>query len=223
MTKPMSRLCLVFLSAALFACGKESSPPPASPEPVALSTKEPEPAEPMSPASGTLSPNDETPTTPESEAAPPRAAPALSDPEIAEVLLLANTAEVEQGKLAQKRAKHPKVKSFAAMMIADHDAAKKKLDKLALEPASSSLALDLKSDSENLLASLKGAAAADFDVTYVNAQVDVHRKVLAAINDQLIPSASAPELKSLLQEAQALVSAHLAHAEELKAELSATR
>ena len=52
----------------------------------------------------------------------PVPAPRLSQSQIAMVTELANTAEIEQGKLAQAKAKSAAVKKFAAMMQKDHTA-----------------------------------------------------------------------------------------------------
>jgi putative membrane protein len=215
---------LVLLSTALLHCSKESTPPPASPEPAAtVAPPEPAPtAESMSPASGTTTATVEPTTPPAAEPTAPSAMP-LSDPQIAEVLLLANSAEVEQGKVAQGKAKNARVKKFAAMMVADHGKGKEKLKKLDLKPAESPFSVELKGENESVLSTLKGTSAADFDTKYIDSQVEGHKKVLAAINEKLIPAAADPKLKDLLTEMQKTVDAHLTEAEAIQGELAAAR
>ena len=66
------------------------------------------------------------------EAAAPKVE-ALSDEQIAAITDAANTAEIEQAKLAESKSKDAGVKRFAAMMIAHHGAAKQKQAKLKIK------------------------------------------------------------------------------------------
>jgi putative membrane protein len=176
----------------------------------------------MSPASGSTTPAAEPTTPPAAEPAAPSATP-LSDPQIVEVLDLANSAEIEQAKVAQSKSKNTRVKKFADMMVSHHGKAKEKTKKLDLKPAESPLAVQLKGESENMLSTLKSTPPADFDSKYIDAQVDAHKKVLSTINEQLIPAATDPELKKLLAEMQKTVDSHLTEAEKIQAELASAR
>lgn len=76
------------------------------------------------------------------------ASPKLSEGQIAMVADLANTSEIEQGKLAQSKAKSESVKKFAAMMVKHHTEAKteqaKLFKQLSLTPSQSQTATTLK-------------------------------------------------------------------------------
>jgi putative membrane protein len=194
-----------------------------------LPPPEPMPAEPsMTPASRATpaTPQEEmSPQPAETQAEPAPAEPAaekqaLSDEQIAAVTNAANDAEIEQAKIAQKNAKNPRVKKFAAMMIKDHTQAKQKQKKLlgtiAITPADSSMSTQLESDSQQKLEDLKAVKGADFDRAYMDAQVDAHQKVLDAFDNQLIPETENAEFKALLSEIRPKIAAHLAEAKDIQ-------
>lgn len=147
----------------------------------------------------------------------------LTEAQIALFADLANGSEVEQGKVAQGKAKAPSVKQFAAMMVKHHTEAQqeqaKLFKKLKLTPAESPASTELKADGDKLLASLKAASAADFDRTYINGQVDVHEKVLKAVDEKLLPAAHDAELTDGLRKMRTTVEAHLTQAKTLQGQL----
>jgi putative membrane protein len=56
-----------------------------------------------------------------------------------------------------------------------------------------------------------------FDSTYIENEVAYHRKFLASIDNTMIPRARASELRVLLTTVRPAVAAHLAHAEQVRA------
>ena len=85
----------------------------------------------MTPAAGTATaaPTAEAPPPATAEPQPAAAVPekqTMTDEQIAAMTDAANTAEIDQAKIAQKNAKNQRVKKFAAMMITDHTQAKQK-------------------------------------------------------------------------------------------------
>jgi putative membrane protein len=150
------------------------------------------------------------------EAAAPPKVEALSDEQIAAVTDAANTAEIEQAKLAESKSKDAGVKRFAAMMIAHHGAAKQKQAKLKITPADSSVSTGLQADAASTLDTLKADKGKDFDKAYIAAQVDGHQKVLDTINDKLLPNVKNAELKAYLDEIKPRVEQHLKEAKQLQ-------
>ena len=215
--------CLAALSFALApACAGDQKHVTAEEvrEGEALPPAPPVPAQPASTDSPTA------PTVPggAATAAPPPETPAkeaLTEGQIAKIAELVNTAEVEQGKLAQGKAKSPAVKKFADMMVKHHGDSKqeqaKLFKKLNLTPADSATAASLKADGEATLKTLKEADAASFDAAYAKSQVDGHQKVLDALDAQLLPSAKTPELAEGLRKMRMTVEAHLTEAKQLQA------
>ncbi|MDF3064939.1 MAG: uncharacterized protein K0R38_540 [Polyangiaceae bacterium] len=148
----------------------------------------------------------------------------LSEGQIARIAELVNTAEIDQGKVAQTKAKFPRVKAFAAKMVQHHGHAKAEQAKLAsrlnIRVADSSEAAALKTEGEATLTTLKSTPAADFDVAYIDSQVTGHQKVLAAIDGQLLPSAKTDTVVSALKMGRDAVAAHLEEAKAIQAELA---
>jgi len=161
-------------------------------------------------------------------ASPGTTAPAtqLSEPQIAMITDLANTAEVEQGKLAQSKAKSASVKKFAAMMVKHHTEAKtdqaKLFKQLSLTPAQSEDATVLKDGADRTLGSLRGADGPAFDTAYIDSQVDEHQKVLDTIDQKLLPAAKTEELVSGLKKMRDTVESHLKQAKSIQADLAKT-
>lgn len=142
----------------------------------------------------------------------------LDDAQIAAISDAANTAEVEQAKIAQTKAKNARVKQFAKLMIQHHGQAKvdqqKLVTKLKLSPVENELSGKLREESSTQLAMLQNETQ-NFDRVYIHSQVEAHQKVLDLLDQTLIPSTKDPELLALLQKMRPKVEAHLAEAREI--------
>lgn len=124
-------------------------------------------------------------------------------------------AEVEAGKLAEKKAQHPEVKTFAEMMVKDHTAANAELKQLA-----ATLKLTTADDAslmEQAKAKLLEMRDDSFDKAYANNQVKAHQEAVelyrqAAQSDQA-------KLRDFAQKLLPKLQAHLEQAERLVKEL----
>lgn len=152
------------------------------------------------------------------------AAGKLTDSEIAKIVVTANTAEVDAGKMANQKSTNPEVKSFAEDMIKVHEQSNKDANELAkkshMAPKESSASRELSSDAKQKMTALEKANGKDFDRAYVQSQVDMHKQVLASIDNDLLPNAKNKDLKSMLEKTRPVVAEHLAHAEHLLTSLS---
>ena len=140
------------------------------------------------------------------------AAPAMTDAGIFAMLHAANQGEVDAGKIAEKKATNPAVKSFAHDMVAAHtrmlndgDALAKKLNITPDAAAADSIVAMNTSTAATLSSTPKGAA---FDSAYVNAQVAGHQYVLAKIKTAEGAAQNA-DLKAALTAAEPQVQSHL--------------
>jgi putative membrane protein len=193
--------------------------PPAPPVPA-------QPASTNSPTAPTVPdaavPNEEKRAA-EPVTSPEPARETLSEAQIAKLTDLANTAEIEQAKLAQSRAKQASIKKFASMMVKDHTDAKQEQAKLykrlTLTPSESATAASLKADTDRALDDLKKSDPGGFDAAYVAGQVDAHQKVLDLLDAKLLPSAVSPELAENLRKMRSTVEHHLKEAQTLQASL----
>jgi putative membrane protein len=196
--------------------GNENTTPPTG-QPAGLPQ-----AEPPTQGLNSVTPSNALGTSTATPEAPVRAT--LTEAQIARVADLVNTAEIEQGKLAQTKARSPKVKAFAAKMVSHHQMAKNEQARLAkrldLSPAESADAAALQTDGKSTMKSLKEAKSADFDALYLDGQVTSHQKVLATLDEQLLPSAKSPDVTRALRAAREAVASHLEEAKTLRAELS---
>jgi putative membrane protein len=153
-----------------------------------------------------------------SEAAPP------NDAQIAQIVLTADTVDVDYGKLAVKKTKNAEVKAFAETMIRDHTAVNDKAaalaKKISLTPEASATSKSLKADGDKMLAKLKGMSGAEFDKAYVDNEVSYHESVIGALDQTLMPNAKNSELKSLLETGRPIFTSHLEHAKQLQKSLN---
>ena len=151
----------------------------------------------------------------------------FTDAEIAAITASVNTGEVEEGKAAQKKAKDPKVKAFAAKMVNHHTSANTKqadlLKKLKMTTSESATSRELASEGANTLSSLNAQSGGDFDRAYMDAQVREHQKALTMLDNQLVPHAQSSELKQMLQGVRNTVDSHLREAMELQKSLASAK
>jgi putative membrane protein len=215
---------LVMLGSAAACGGSEPppSPPPAPPPaPTVEVTNDAE-----SPVATTSTPSEPVATAaPTAEPAPPSppVEQPLTDAQILHVLHTANTGEIEQAKLAQKKSKNAHVKKFAAMMVKDHGDADKKgsgiAKKIKTSPESNEVSSKLEGDAKQLTSSMSSETGPSFDKAYIDAQVKEHRAVLDTIDHRLLPGAKSDDVKSFLQAVRGKVDAHLKEATEIKGTL----
>jgi putative membrane protein len=152
--------------------------------------------------------------------------PALTDANVAAIVVAANDAEIDLGKLAQSKTKNQQVKSFAKQMETDHTAVNKNATDLAgklhLTPENNDTSNGLESGAKTMRESLEKMDGAAFDKAYVDNEVTYHEGLLATIDNTLLPATQDPELKQLLTDTRPAVVAHLDHARKLQTQLGSS-
>jgi putative membrane protein len=147
-----------------------------------------------------------------------------SDAEIAMIVVVADTVDVNYGKLAVEKTKSQGVKEFAETMIRDHTAVNDKAialaKKLGVTPAASETSKSLASNGKAELKKLKALTGSEFDKAYVANEVAYHEAVIDLLDKTLIPSTKNAELKALLKSGRPIFAAHLEHAKMLRTSLS---
>jgi putative membrane protein len=146
----------------------------------------------------------------------------LTDDQIFADLSAANAGEIAAGKMALSKASSADVKAFARQMIDAHtkmqaagDSLAKKLNITPKPTADDSFTMANDSTSAHLQSAAKGTT---FDTAYVNAQVAGHQMVLDFLR-RAASQATAPDLKTMLTNAQPVVQHHLDMATALQAKL----
>ncbi len=144
-----------------------------------------------------------------------------SDPQIAHIAYTAGNIDIAAAKQALAKSHNAQVRSFAEVMLRDHEAVNEKalalVKKLGVTPEDNATSEALEKQAAattRRLASLDGAA---FDHAYIANEAAYHKAVNTALADTLVPSAHNGELKSLLETGLTLFKEHQAHAEALAA------
>ena len=142
-----------------------------------------------------------------------------SDPQIAHIAYTAGQIDVAAAKQALAKSKNADVRSFANEMVRDHTAVNKQalalVKKLNVTPEDNDTSRALSKQATAERAKLGKLSGAAFDKAYVANEVAYHKTVNGALENKLIPSASNPELKSLLQTGLKIFQGHEQHAEHL--------
>lgn len=147
--------------------------------------------------------------------------PALTDANIAAIVVQANNADILYADLALAKSRTPTVREFATMTKRDHEsvneAAVALVTRLGVTPVDNTLSFDLRDDAETKRLTLRDLEGFAFDSAYAANEVTYHRTVLDAIDSALIPGARNAELRDLLIAVRPAVAAHLTHAQTLAA------
>ena len=158
------------------------------------------------------------------EAVTAQAPAALSDAEIAAIVVTANSVDVQYGEIARERATREDVRQFAETMITDHTAVNENagalVARLGVTPVPSDVSRSLAEQAEQTRAQLRTKSGLEFDRAYIDNEVAYHRAVLSALDELLIPGAQNAELRETLVSVRPAFVAHLEHAESLKTSLA---
>jgi predicted outer membrane protein len=84
-----------------------------------------------------------------------------------------------------------------------------------ITPVASNLSTSFEQGAQRTSATLQATSAAGFDLAYVQSQIEIHTQVLATFDDVLLPSVTAPALRTDLTLARADVQSHLTQAQAL--------
>jgi putative membrane protein len=151
----------------------------------------------------------------------------LTDSQIVEIVRVANEADIDGGKSAEKKATSTEVKNFAKEMVRDHTAANRKI----LAFAKSEHMVPQPNDTSNGMQKMTKVTAdhlsevkrEDFDREYILAEMTMHKEVLTSLDDDLIPGTKNARLKAILKDARKMVSDHLEKAKAIDTKLISNR
>jgi putative membrane protein len=153
-------------------------------------------------------------------------ATALTDPQIAAIVIAADDVDIEGGQQALTKATDQKVKDFAQRMVTDHSAVNKQvhdlLTKLGATPASNPTSESMMQQGQEAATRLGALSGAAYDKAYIDNEVTFHQQVINAANTQLAPAAQNAELKDLLQKTMPALQSHLDMAKQIQSSLPAS-
>ncbi|MEM5370098.1 DUF4142 domain-containing protein [Paraburkholderia azotifigens] len=146
-----------------------------------------------------------------------------TDPQIAAIVVAANQADIDAGKLAESKTHSKDVKAFAQQMVKDHTGVNKAavdlVNRLSVKPEANPTSDSLKQGGAANIANLEPLQGAKFDRAYIDHEVTYHQNVIDALDSTLIPSAHNAELKALLVKVRPAFVAHLEHAKMVQSSL----
>ena len=156
-------------------------------------------------------------------AAPVLADSGPTDAQIAHIAYTAGALDVAAAKQALAKSHNADVRSFAEVMVRDHEAVNVQalalVKKLGVAPEDNATSQALSKQAAETHDQLDKLSGAEFDKAYVKNEAAFHQTVNGALKTTLIPSADNAELKSLLETGLSLFGEHQAHAEQLAAKL----
>jgi putative membrane protein len=148
----------------------------------------------------------------------------LTNGQVAQVLRTANLVIITQSDVARPRLTTPVARDFADSMREAHTRNNTDLTQLvediALDFQESDLSLQLQTDGDSVNSALQGASLRELDRLYLQSQIDVHQTVLLAIDDQLIPDTTDPQLRTFVELSRGMFSGHLQAAQAAQFEVT---
>lgn len=151
-----------------------------------------------------------------------QSAPALDDAAIVGIFDLANTADIETGRLAMERGNSREVRDFGRMLVDAHTAVRQQgrdlAKKLGVTPV---LPKDDQSARQHaaVMARLRALDGAEFDRAFVQHEKDFHAAVLSAVKSTLLPAIRNDQLRQFVTSLAPAFEAHRLGAENLQKKL----
>lgn len=146
-----------------------------------------------------------------------------NDAQIAHIAYTADEIDIRAAQQALRKSHNREVRAFARDMVRDHTAVNrqalalvKKLHVTPQDNPTSQALLKQAAAERGKLARLTGLA---FDRAYAQNEVAYHQEVNKALETTLIPDATNPELKNLLETGLKIFQGHEQHAEQVVAAL----
>lgn len=167
------------------------------------------------------------PTSTVRTAAPTPRISRVSTSNVVAIILAANNTDLSYARLVPARASSPEVKAFARRMLTDHTLLNNRVNDIStrdrITAEDNATSLDFRDHSAMRRDILRELDGAKFDSTYIANEIQYHQDLLDAISSVLIPSTRAGELRDFVTSLRPAVSAHLAHAEQIRATLASRK
>jgi predicted outer membrane protein len=149
--------------------------------------------------------------------------PQLTNEQILQIARTSNAEQIRQAEIAHRRARDWRVHKLAATVLRQRRAEDTKGDALArkrsLTGEPSPQSVNLEERATRTSKALQAQYGAEFDRSYLDAQVSEHEALLDMLTQTLIPSSTSSELTAYLRDLKASDESELAMARALRAEL----
>ena len=139
---------------------------------------------------------------------------------IAAVATISNLNEIDPSREAMTRSQNPAVQAYARDMVTEHTMFEQQLrdmlNKKKMVEQDNALSLQLKRNAQPTLDSLRSKQGMEFDKAYVLQQIESHDITLKTLDTSLIPLATDPDMKTMLQtQVRPAVVRHLARIKQI--------
>jgi putative membrane protein len=128
---------------------------------------------------------------------------ALDDEKVLRIAHVASETAIEQARLAQRRARDPKLREIAREILDDSETANRKGERITelakLSQQDSSVSIAMRQEWEQNLDQLADKPAQEFDRAFIEGALDRQRELLQVIDRELLPAASRPEVRALVR------------------------
>jgi putative membrane protein len=146
--------------------------------------------------------------------------PALSDANIAAIVVVANQADIDNGELVLEKGVDERVRAFANQMIESHTAINEAAGELVVDlgvtPEASEVSRSIHDGQATARERLEDLSGAEFDRAYIANEVTYHEAVIDAVDNVLIPSAQNEQLKQTLIDVRPAFVSHLEQARSIQ-------
>ena len=149
-------------------------------------------------------------------------APQLDDAAIVGIFDVANTADIETGRLALERGNSQQVRDFGRMLVDAHVAVRQQgrdlAKKLSVTPTTAAAA-DLQKGHAAAMTKLSALQGIEFDRAFAEHEAAFHAAVIDAVKGTLLPAIQNAELKTLVTNVAPAFEAHRLGAVNLRKQL----
>lgn len=157
----------------------------------------------------------------------PSGVPRVTDGNVVAIILAANNTDLAYARLVPSRSTNADVAAFARRMTTDHTILNARVNEIAslnrINAEDNEVSLDFRDNSATRRDALRDLTGARFDSAYAANEITYHTELLGAIDKVLAPQARNAELREFVNNLKPAVSAHLAHAEQMRAGLAKKR
>lgn len=138
----------------------------------------------------------------------------LNDASFVEQAAAGSMAEIEYSKLAMKKTKNAKLRSFAEQMVKDHETAGIKLKQIA-ETRRVPVPKTLAPEQQKTLAELQGLTGAQFDRTYINVMKRDHDTTVGLFDNAADETGLSDDFRNFATQTLPILRMHQQHAHAL--------
>lgn len=147
----------------------------------------------------------------------------MTDGNIAAIVMAADETEIDAAQLALDKSGNQMVREYAQLMITQHEWADVQtmelLRRTDITRVPDATVQQLQTRRSETLDALATRSGEDFDVAYIDHEVEMHRWLINTLDQSLLPAAQEDDLEMWLTQLRPVMVEHLTEAERVQASL----